>query len=159
MVEAIIAIIMAIVSFFASKKSGASDGEAAVIAAGAGLGTYYVATETEWGKGAVSSIKGWIGLDGPDGEPLLNDDSSPATAPEGAEPVLDEAGNVVRDENGKVLWKLVDSTGKVLTSWGAAGTAGVIATGAAADGGLFDSENMPWIIGGGVLALLLISGS
>lgn len=158
MVEAIIAIIMAIVSYFASKKSGASDGEAAMIAAGAGLGTYYVATETEWGKGAVSSIKDWVGLKGPDDEPLLNGDMSPVKAPEGAKPVLDEAGNVVRDENGNVLWKLIDSSGKVLTSWGAAGTAGVIATGAAADDGLFDSENMPWIIGGGILALVLLSG-
>lgn len=62
MVEAIIAIIMAIIGFFPSKKSGASDGEAAMIAAGAGLGTYYVATETEWGKGAVPSISDWIGI-------------------------------------------------------------------------------------------------
>lgn len=64
MIAAILSIIMAIVSYFtAKKKTGASDTQAALVAAAAGAGTYYVATETEWGKSAVASLESGLGID------------------------------------------------------------------------------------------------
>lgn len=156
MIPALIALITALVSYFASKKAGASDGQAAMIAAGAAAGSYYVATETEWGQGVVSSIEEWVGIKDSKGNPVLNNDGSQTKVPKGAQVVVDADGNPVKDSSGNVLWKLVDETGKVLTSWGPVGTAGVVATGAAASDGLFDSENLPWIIGGGLLAIAVL---
>lgn len=155
MTAALIALITALISFFAAKKGGASDGQAALAGAAAGAGSYYVATNTEWGKGAVSSIeKGWDSLFDANGEPLLNGDGTAAKAPAGAEPVLGEDGQPVRDSSGNVLWKLVDSAGNVLTSWGPTGTATVIGTTAiAADDDL--REWLPWIAGGVVAIMLL----
>lgn len=154
MISAIIAIIMALVSFFGSKKAGASDGQAAAIAAGAGLGTYYVANNTEWGKGIVSTISEWVGLKDENGTPILNKDGTPVKAPPGAKVVLDEAGQPVRDTNGNVMWKLVDSAGNVLESWGPTGTATVIGTGALAT----QAEEFPWLwVGVGAVAILLLN--
>lgn len=154
MVAAILALIMALVSFFGSKKAGASDGQAAAIAAAAGAGSYYVATETEWGQSIVGNISGWLGLKDPKGNVLLNADGSEVKAPKGATPVLNPDGTVARDPSGNVLWKLVDSSGKVLQNWGAAGTAGVIATG----GAVAAADDFPWLwVGAGALALVVLT--
>lgn len=154
MVAAIAAIIVALISYFSAKKSGASDGQAALVAAGAGAGTYYVATQTEWGKGVIDNIESWVGLKDEDGNVLTNGDGTAVKAPEGAKPMIDEeTGEVMRDENGNVLWKLVDSAGNVLESWGGTGTAAVIGAGAVAT-----SDYSDWLlpIGLGVGALLLL---
>lgn len=153
-IEVIIALIMALVSFFGSKKAGASDGEAAAIAGAAGLGTYYVSTQTEWGRDLVSDIKSWVGVTDSSGDPVLNGDGQPATVPEGAEVILNEDGSVAKDANGNVLWKLVDSTGKVLTSWGPVGTAGVIGTAGIATGAI-DTKWL-WIGGAALLAVVVL---
>lgn len=155
MMAAIISLIMALVSFFGSKKAGASDGEAAAIAGAAGLGTYYVSTETEWGRDMVSNIESWVGVTDDSGDPVLNGDGQPATVPEGAEIVRNEDGSVAKDANGNVMWKLVDSTGKVLTSWGPVGTAGVIgATGVAT--GTVDDKWL-WIGAAALLAVVVLN--
>lgn len=65
MVAAIVPLILAILSYFASKKAGASDGEAALVAAGVGAGSYYLATETEWGQGVISDIERFLGSSDP----------------------------------------------------------------------------------------------
>lgn len=153
MVEAIIAIVMALISYFGSKKAGASDGEAALIAAGVGAGSYYVATETDWGKGLVSDIKDWTGLTDAAGEPVLDENGNPIIAPPGAKLVLDAEGNPIPDNQGGFAWKVVDSTGSVLESWGAAGTAGVIGAGALA-AGVLPSWVLP--VGAGVALLVLL---
>lgn len=152
MIEAIIAIIMALISFFTSKKAGASDGEAAAIAGAAGLGTYYVGTQTEWGRNAVSNIESWLGLT-EGGKPVLNADGKQVKLPKGAEVVRNENGEIARDSNGNVMWKLVDSTGKVLTSWGAAGTMGVIGATGVATGKI----NPWWIALGGAAVLIILA--
>lgn len=146
MVEAIIAIIMALVSYFGSKKAGASDGEAALIAAGAGLGTYYVSTQTEWGKGIVDKIENWVGITDDDGQPVLEADGTAAKVPEGAEVLKNPDGTPKRDANGNIMWKLVDAAGNVLTSWGPTGTAAVIGAGAAAS----VVDDYPWLIPAGI---------
>lgn len=136
MVAAILAIIAAIISYFGAKKSGASDGEAALAAAAVGAGTYYVATQTEWGKGLVDKIENWVGVEDSEGSPLLNNEGEPVKVPKGAEVIKNPDGSPKLDENGNVLWKLVDTAGNTLQSWGGVGTAAVIGAGAIASDGL-----------------------
>lgn len=152
MIAAIIALIMALVSFFGAKKAGASDGEAAAIAGAAGLGTYYVGTQTEWGRDMISDIESWVGVTDSSGDPVLNGDGQPAKVPEGAEIMRNEDGSVAKDANGNVMWKLVDSAGKVLTSWGPVGTAGVIG----AAGVATDTIDEKWLWIGAALAAIVI---
>lgn len=147
MVAAIVALITTLISFFASKKSGASDGEAALIAAGAGAGTYYVGTQTEWGKGIIDNIENWVGIKDKAGQPVLNDDGSEVRMPQGATVVTDGNGVPQKDPQGNVMWKLVDSTGKVLQSWGPTGTAAVVGTGALAAS---DDDLPSWLLPAGL---------
>lgn len=148
---------MALVSYFTSKKSGNSDTKSALIAAGAGLGTYYVATETKWGQDVVSSMETkWDSLFD-NGEPVLNADGSQATAPPGSVVVKTSTGEVARNASGDPIWQLANGTvstaGKVLSSWGGTGTAAVIGTAAVA--GSTDLEKyLPWIIGGFVFLMV-----
>lgn len=156
MAAMIIAIILALISYFTAKKSGASSGEAALVAAGVGAGSYYVGTQTDWGRDTVSwASDKWTTLTGIGGATITNDDGSIPKAPPGATATYDSEGNVVKDANGNVMWKLLDSTGNVLTSWGPTGTAAVIGTaGLTASGGL--EKSLPWIAAG-VVAVLLIA--
>lgn len=150
---AIVSIILALISYFGAKKSGASDGTAAAVAAGVGLGSYYVATETEWGKGLVKDVSSWVGVKDPDGNVIKNPDGTVAMVPAGSEVVRQANGTPVTDGNGNVLWKMVDSTGKVLTSWGPVGTATVVGSTALATGKL-PSWLLP--VGLGAFALFLL---
>lgn len=153
MVAAIIALVMALVGFFTSKKAGATDAQAALAGAAAGAGTYYVGTQTEWGKDMVSKISDWVGVTDSNGEPITNADGKPASIPKGATVVLDSEGNPARDPQGNVIWKLVDEAGNVLKSWGPTGTASVIGAGAFAA----SAEEKPWLwlAGAGILLLLV----
>lgn len=154
MIAAIISLIMALVSYFGSKKAGASDGAAAAIAAGAGLGSYYVATNTEWGKGIVDNVGGWVGLKDEAGNPVTNSDSSPVQAPPGAVPQRNPDGSVKYDSAGNALWQVADKAGNVLTSWGPMGTAAVIGTA----GLVSNADEFPWLwVALGVGAFALIS--
>lgn len=137
----IISLIMAVVSAFAAKKSGASDAEALAAGAIGGLGTYYVATETEWGKSVIGDLDGTTAevIDPATGAAVTNEDGSVATAPVGATVVKDEAGNIKYDSLGNAMFslggKVVSTSGDVLKSWGATGTAAVIGTAALASSG------------------------
>lgn len=152
---------MALISFFVSKKSGMKDSSAAMTAAAAGLGSYYVATETDWGKSASS----WLGekwdvlMDG--GESVKNADGTVVTAPPGATVEKNPDGTVKTDAEGNVLWKLIDTTGKavattgsVLESWGPTGTAAVVGTTAVATDSTL-KKYLPWL-GLGLVAILLV---
>lgn len=155
MTELIIMLIISLVSYFGSKKAGASDGQAALAAVAAGAGTYYATTQTDWGKDMVKTIdSSWTKLMGADGAPVLDGSGNEVLAPAGAVAETNPDGSVKRDEDGNVLWKLVDSTGKVLTSWGPAGTAAVVGTSA-----LVANDDLPsWVlpVGLGVLAFVLL---
>lgn len=155
---------MALISYFTAKKNGAKNSTAAMTAAAAGLGTYYVATETKWGKSATSWLsEKWQNLVGTDGQPVTNSDGSTATAPPGAQVVLNPAtGLPEKDGSGNVVWKLLDTagnavstTGGVLKSWGPTGTAAVIGTAAVATGS-FDIKKWLPIIGLGLLAYMVV---
>lgn len=157
----IISIIIALIGFFVSKKSGASTTEAALIGAGAGLGTYYVGTQTEWGQDLVASIDAkWDPVVDSSGSPVIYPDGSVVTVPSGATPQRDANGSLVYDATGKVVYtlgtlagKTVETAGTVLTSWGPTGTAAVVGTTALATSG--DRKKwLPWIAGGAALLLL-----
>lgn len=56
-----LSIIMAIISFLATlKKDKSNVGRAALVGAAAGLGTYYVTHETEWGRTNLGSLDGVV---------------------------------------------------------------------------------------------------
>lgn len=151
--ELIIPLLIAIISYFASKKSGAEDATALGVAAAAGIGSYYVATETEWGKGVISDLDGaWKNLIGEDEQPVLDSDGNPIRIPVGSTPVLDKDGNYTYDSFGNVVVKGIETTGKVLESWGGAGTAAVVGTTALATNGL--SKYIPWVAGAAILVMV-----
>jgi len=171
-----ISIILALLSYFTAKKSGASNTKAAVIAGAAGLGTYYVASETEWGRSTLGSLNdgiagvaGFGAIDaagktvpqedvrvlrdgagnpvlGPDGQPLYEKISAPVER--------SADGSIVKQEDGSVLGSLISGTTGVLKSWGGTGTAAVIGAGSIAASGGDLKKWLPWVIGGGVLLLI-----
>lgn len=133
-----ISIILALISFFTSKKSGASNSEALTNAALVGGGTYYVATQTAWGQKNLGLF------------------DTPAGTGTGGTPVLDKSGQAVIDPaTGLPMVSYANTqsgTGAadVLKSWGGTGTAAVIGTAAVAtNGDLMSSisKYLPIIIG------------
>lgn len=131
------ALILALLSFFTSKKSGASDSKALLTAGLVGAGTYYVANETEWGQENLD----WFS----------DDKQKPSVTT--TVPVTNSSGQPVKDSNGNIVYKVVDSAGKVLESWGGTGTAAVIGAGAvAADDSL--RKYLPWVLIGAAFLIL-----
>lgn len=137
-----LSILMALITFFTSKRSGASNTKAALLAGLAGAGTYYVSHETDWGKANLGPLDGVVlpGTEiavGADGQPLKDANGS----------------NVLVGSNPNGTGTVTD----VLKSWGATGTATVIGTTAAATGsGLFSSKNAPWLIAGAVALIVIL---
>lgn len=129
-------IIMALLSFFSAKAAGASDTKALLTAGLVGASSYYVTHETEWGRANLGDL---------DGVSVLEGDS--ALDPLTGNPILNTGGGAIK--------VLTNGTADVLKSWGATGTAKVVATGAAAAGGIFSSDNLPWLIAAGALLVVL----
>lgn len=121
-----ITLLMTLLSYFAQRANGASASKAAITAGLVGAGTYYVTHETDWGKANLGSFDG------------VGTPTGPA--------VKDAAGNTVLDQNGVPLKTIVNGATDVLKSWGATGTAGVIATTGAVTGGLFSGGNLKWLL-------------
>lgn len=136
-------IIMALLSFFASKQSGASNTKALAMAGLAGAGTYAVTHNTDWGAANLGSLDG------------VTSTTSAATVLVGSDgqPVLDAAGNPVPAPS--LITGLGSTVADTLKSWGGVGTAAVVGTVAASSSGLFSSANLPWIIGGVALVFLM----
>lgn len=127
--------IMALLAFFGSKKTGASNTKAALTAGLVGAGTYYTTHETDWGKTNLGSL---------DGVDLSASVGPPTTVPDGDAPG-GVAATPPSDRTGS-------STGifDVLKGWGATGTATVIGAGGAAAGtGIFGNKMVVY----GLLAL------
>lgn len=144
MIELILAIVMALISYFATKeKTGASNTQAAMAAAAAGLGTYYVASETEWGQGVVDSLSGWTGLPN-----TRTDQTTTVVGPNGESTKVPTAtGSTAKPNTGTNAWD-------VLESWGPTATAATVgATGLAISGGL--DKWLPWIAGAVAIFLLV----
>lgn len=132
------AIIMALLAFFTSKKTGASDKVAMLTAAGVGAGTYYVANNTEWGKENLD----WF------------ESSSDTGGEETKTPVITTGGTPVKNPDGSIVGTIVGGTTDVLKSWGGTGTAAVIGTSAVATSSSLQKYIPMLLIGGAVLLLI-----
>lgn len=104
-----LSIVLVLLSFFMSKKGGASNEKAMVTAGLVGAGSYLVTHETDWGSANLGDLDGVTSV-----------------------PRVDATGSPVLDSTGS---QIIDTTGKVLSSWGGTGTAAVIGTTALATGG------------------------
>lgn len=128
-----LSIIMAVLTFFLSGGAKKENrGRAALLAAGAGLGTYYVTHHTDWGQENLGQWDGVdVGLDA-DGKPEIgNGPSKPAT------PI---PGGSVADSGSGGFW---NTLGGWLRS-----PAGQVTTGAAGASAL----GLPnWLVWGGAL--------
>lgn len=134
--EILLPLIMALLSFFLSKKNGASTGKAALIAAGTGALTYggvkawqnYKETGSIWG--------------------VTNSSAEPSSAAGAAMPITQTIGST--------LSSLGQSAADVAKSWGPAGTAAA-AIGVANGSKIVDFvKTHPWLVGGAVLATLIV---
>lgn len=145
-------IIMWILSFVLAKSKGASTAEAALLATGVAAATYYVADPSNednllgLGKeaGSVGSAKN---------DPGSVTEQSTA-APTGTDKADSSTAGSTVSTVGSVLSTGIKTAGSTLSSWGAAGTAGVIAT-TAAVGGL-SNDSSKWLLWGGVALVALL---
>lgn len=133
-----LSIISFLITFFLSKSKGMSTGEAAALAAGVGLATYYVADPANpdnllgFGSAAKST-------------PGSVDADTGKTVPANGGGAASTIGGVIKTG--------LSEAGGVLKNWGPTGTLAVAAgtTALASDG----KSWLPWIIGAGALLLLL----
>lgn len=119
-------IISWLMTFLASKSSGASTSKAALLATGAGLATYYLADPTN--KDNIFGVKLGDSKDIPGSTTESAGGSTSVATPSFGTTALTEVG-------------------KTLQSWGPTGTLGVIAGTAAATSGSL-TKWWPWIAGG-----------
>lgn len=134
-----LSIIMAIISFLSSLKKNPGDkGKAVAVGALAGLGTYYVSHETEWGKDNLGALDGVVPAPSATGENAI-------TMPDGTTiPKTSTSVPSVTTGTTTGPWDVIKSVGPagVATTIGAVG----VATGA------FDWKKiLPWAVGGLVL--------
>lgn len=115
--EWIVTIILWLLSYFLSKKKGASDGKAALIATGVTAGAYYTGATKYLADGATNLISG--GADST---------AAPSTTTTAGSTNSIGNGSSGWGTAGSVLSSTVGTAGDVLKSWGPTGTAGVIAT-------------------------------
>lgn len=139
----IVPIIMALLAFFTTKKATGSTSKAALAAGLTGAATWY-ATKPE------------VPADGKSPGDLIAGPPAPATDATG-KPILDANGKPVFVNGGGsygTVDRLIDSTGRVLGSWGATGTATVIGTTAVARSSSLQ-KYIPWALGGLVLVFIM----
>lgn len=129
-------ILVALLSFFVSKKNGASNTKALVTAGLAGAGTYYVTHDTEWGKTNLGEYDGVIA----DGTvPLAAETGAAVTKEDGTTPVKAGSGSTI---------------GKLIESGGGSGTAAAV--GGFTFGALLSNPNV-LLWGGLALGLFLLA--
>lgn len=137
--SAIIQVLIFIISYFLSKKAGATTGQAALVATGATL----LSNSTGLTDTLANGVSSWFGGDDPQGRAGSGD------------PTLIESGPGLKDNIGQV-GTVVPSSGSsisdVLKSWGPTGTALV---GATTVGALTDDK---WLLYGGlaIIAILIL---
>lgn len=136
-------IIMALLSFFVTKSKTGSTSKAALAAVAAG-GLTYAYTHSNYAAG--TSLAEYDGVSNA-AVPVLNTDGSAAVDANGK--AIKTSGPGVVDLAGK----LVSSTEKVLTGWGATGTSAVLATGAVVSSSSLQ-KYLPWLIGAGLVFLV-----
>lgn len=131
-----LSILMALITFFTSKKKdGSNTGQAALLGLAAGAGTYYVTHETEWGRDNLGFLDGVVKDKA--GSAVISGDSGASTG-----------GTVIRPP----VVSTTTNGWDVLKDWGAAGTTGAVLAGTGT------LKNDKWLLWGGValLAILLL---
>lgn len=142
-------IIITLLSFFASKKSGNSTGQSLAIAGLAGSATYFTARETEWGRENLGQLDG-----------VLSSATDPATFV--GPPETLNLGSGYSSTTGAntsaaagilgTVKSLGNNTADVLTGWGASGTATVVGTA----GVVSALTSSPLLLAGAAVAAALI---
>lgn len=112
-----ITLIMMLISYFMSAKSGNSKGKSAAVAATVGLGTYWATQNSETLSSANESISNAL-------TPNATDSAADTANESTARPAV-VAG--VAATAGSTISSLGSSAAGVLTSWGPKGTLGVVA--------------------------------
>lgn len=137
-------IVMWVLSYLVAKAKGASTAEAALLATGVAAATYFLAEPTnEDNLLGLGQEKGSVGSAKTDAGSV--DETTSATGGLTANSKNSTAGSAASTV-GSVLSTGITTVGSTLKSWGAAGTAGVIATTAAVSSG----GTQKWILYGGV---------
>lgn len=150
-----VSIIMALISFFITKNKTGSTSKALAAGAIAGIGTYYVTHETDWGKANLGSLDGVVAstpLVDKNGAAVLDPEGNAIKLPAGTTVRYNPDGTVIKDTGGFPL--IISSTADVLKSWGGTGTAAVIGTAAVAGSSKLQ-KYLPWVLIGGIAILVL----
>lgn len=159
-----LSIIMAIISFLASlKKDKSNVGQAALVGAAAGLGTYYVSHETEWGKTNLGALDGVVvpivDTNGAVEAPASDDNGGALTTVTNIPGVT--GGSVTKDgvtKPGSVIVPVGGGTTSTGSLWTAAKDnllpigAGLAAGTALSSG----DDSSKWIVWGGAALLLIL---
>lgn len=144
-----LSILMALLSFLGTlKKDKSNVGQAALVGAAAGLGTYYVSHETEWGRSNLGSLDGVVTgtvSAAPDAVTTYDGPAVKATVPVAPASATTTAGSVeVGGSTGGVWQAIADNIVPVASG---------VAVGATLSSST--SKWLPWVIGGVVLLLVL----
>lgn len=132
-----LSLIVFLASFILSKKKGASTGKAALIAGAAGLATYALVDP--------ANSDNYFGVT--TGATVTDENAGSPTSSE-------TATGTISPTNWADVGKTTVTTAKdVITNPNSAGT--IAAAGAATGSGIFSSSNLPWLLGGLGLILLL----
>lgn len=138
-----ITILITLLSFFVTKTKTGSTSKAAMVAALAG-GATYAYTHSDFAAGtALAEYDGVSNAAGP----IVLPDGTTAKDANGV-PILAAGPTTV-----STAGELINAGAKVLTSWGATGTAAVIGTTAVATSSSL-KQYLPWLLGAGALILL-----
>lgn len=138
-----IPIILALLSFLLTKKATGSTSKAVLAAGLVGAGSYYATKPATIADGSSSG-----GVVAAEGRPAVDSTGKPIVDANGA-PVLINGGGSIGS-----IDRMIDTTGRVLTSWGATGTAAVIGTTAVTTSSSLQ-KYLPWILGGAALLFLV----
>lgn len=149
-----VSIIMALISFFLTKNKTGSTSKALAAGAIAGIGTYYVTHETDWGKANLGDLDGVatsVPLVDKNGTAVLDPQGNAIKLPAGTTVKYNADGTVAKNAGGFPL--IVTTTADVLKSWGGTGTAAVIGTATVAGSDTL-RKYLPWVLIGGAFLLL-----
>lgn len=151
-------IIMMLISFFAKYRSKKENlGSALLTSAAIGAGSYYLTHNTDILPDSIRQLDG-VSTSIPQMLPNASEVAA-GTATEAQRAAYNAALATATAAGGTynssgALQSVVSTTGDVLKSWGAAGTAGVIATTAAVTTNSWE-KYLPWLAAGGLAFILM----
>lgn len=151
-------IIMMLISFLAKYRSKKENlGSALLTSAAVGAGSYYLTHNTDVLPDSIRELDG-VNANIPQKLPYSSEVSA-GTATEAQREAYNTALTTATAAGGTynssgALQSVVSTTGDVLKSWGAAGTAGVIATTTAVTNDNWE-KYLPWLAVGGLAFILM----